>query len=1536
MDEAAKAPQPQFSGQHAELNAQLERAVAELCAGADPSAVLEALQEDADRLEQPGALALAYAELLRERDLEAVPRSARLELYLQAAWCCSQEDEQDMATLQAATLALELSPADERALALAEPLLLEAEEYSQLSNLYAMAATSAGNEVRARLLLERAIHMLAPLPAATPAVLGLNERLQQLSALRNADEALLAVAEGGSAAERGVAIVKLGERWLGAGTARDGANKLRIDIASIEADAALDVLERLFDQADDAERLERTLLRRVELEQSSLGRARALEKLAQFYLEFQDDKPRAGQTFLAAAEAYVQADEADDAERAYEKLLDLSPDDLRAASQLLRLRGAVGNFAGVADAFGIVLRASDDNRAATELLLGLAADAERAGAAEEFAELADSVLWRLSETDRELAARLLRESARLFVLGTRYDEAAELYRRLIADKATSEDLDAYQALIDGHPGTEWRRNQQRWLFEWQEHHTSDRPTILLSWARFEEQELGDPEAAIEVLSRAAQLAPDRPEIWENLTRLRLSEGDGQGGLLAAGELRRLGGELDVGLLTVLLEQEPTARWALDRVKLTLSAERRWPDLFALYERAIDATSDERARAELLDEAAIAARDVAQDRARALAYWEQHARLIPGDPRVDLALDRLYEQAGDKSGLIAHARRRLGQATAESRPTLLRKIAHLSLEEGAVGEAVDAAELLSVDEPAEAEGLFERVLALSLEQMGDEATRAAGRRAARLLRKRHEDAENPTERARLLRAELRLVSELDERRSLLTELSRLYERELSDPQAAFEVERELFRSTRTEKDRKRLEKLAKKSGRFAELCQTYAEVALELDEIADRQSLLLRAADVARERLQDRALTLQLFRRLFEQDAARATETFAALHGERGEAPEAFDALCWLLEESQRFEELAGALTNATERSGTPELLTRLGRLQADRLNAPASAIATYLAANNSHAAAEVFLRAPSVFADDPAAALELARRLASAGEPEGAGRVLRHQLAFYEQRNSTHRKLVQLELVRRLEASGASDEAAAELSDAAKRFPADAEVQRACAASAAAREDWDRAEQCYRALLLLLHGSGTEQDLRRASVYVALAGIKRRRGQEADAAELLESAFETALGNATELSALAQSLLDDEQWQPAERACSELLGLARDLPTAAKLLVSVSRLVTHRPALELLARAREVAERLLTSDAEQLSPSERVGAELAFCGALLASDGAGDRDDAMARLERLVTHPEVPVAAWALLARASELGKDGKKLARALSAWLEREPANPTLLTRALEAALAQQDVERALEYEERLKRAGVDVTAETSSELCKLCVKAGKTERAVSLLLLEAEQERQAPRRAALLVEAAELQLGAGLAQAALDSAREARALDPTSADAVLLLAKLALAQGLRSDALDLLTAYAESKERRRGKPLAKVLRLAADLRLERDELAEALPLLQEAHQLDKTDLDTALSVGLLAVDLDRLETAASALRVLIAQRELGTREAAAARSLNLARGYFQLARIEQHHGKKTNAKRMALRALEEDPSMLPARKLLSELGLS
>jgi hypothetical protein len=1569
VSDVAKAPLSQFSGSQMDARDELEKALAELCAGADAPPVLEALQEGAESAGQTAALAAAYADTLKRDGLAAVPPAARLEVLLQAAWLCGQSDAHDAATLAAATQALGLAPADERALALAEPLLLEAEDYSELANRYVLAATVVPSEARGQQLLEHAIHQLETIPEAIPAATGLRERLARLSQLREGEDALLARACSGTA-ESVTSLIKLGERWLAEGRAREGAQKLPTELHQFQSEAALDVLERLFDQAEEAKRLEQVLLRRVEVEQTPLGQGRALEKLGGFHHEQQPDRAAAAGAFLAAAQAYQEAAEPEDAERAYERLLDISPDHVDAAAKLMVLRAESGNFAGVTDAFGIVLRASEDNRYVGELLLSVSPAAERAGAAEEFAELADNLQWRLAGDERELSARLLRESAALYARQTRCDEAAELYRRLIADRATSEDLDAYQALIDSNPSSEWRRNQQRWLFEWQENHSSDRPTILLSWARFEELELGDPEAALLVLDKAAALAPDRPEIWENLARLRFAEGDGAGGTMAAGELRRLGQDVDSALLTLLLEHEPGVRWAVDRVKLTLSAERRWPELFELYERAIDATPDEQARAAWLDEAAIAARDVAEDRQRALDYWERYVELVPTDARVDLALERLYEQFDAKPALVRHLERRLTRVDDVERAPLERRIAELLLDIGALGDALSAIQRLSESTPEVGEQLLERLFELSTQHStSDASAREPGRVAARLLRARFHERGQPENVVRLLRAELLLALDSAERRELLAELSRVCERELADLPGAFDAERELFLSTLAERERKRLEKLGKKLHRWAELSQVYVDAAEAQTDVDAQRALLRRAAEIAMARLQDPLLSVKLYRKLFELVPEHAGVVFEQLEQAHGETPEAFEALCQLLDQTRRFEELSALLVHTTAIRPSPALFSRLGRLQADELDDGAAAIQSHLAASDVRAAGEVFLRKPSVFGREATPALDLARRLSMVGLPEGAVRVLRHQLAFYAEQSPPERKLVHLALVKLLEETGANDLAQAELSDAAKRYPTDADVQRACAFAACQSQDWERAEQCYRSLLLLLHGTGAEgTSLRRAAVYVELGAIKLRREAPAAAAELFASGFEAALGDADELTALMQALLAHEQWEAAERATTELLPLAQDLGMWARALGGVAELQRRNRALApaLLERAGAMAEtaaqrfeelldsqerstllaacvslmpladarRLLDSAASHFTDADAMRARLELARRLLDQSHVEAQNEALARLQALVRHPDAPTAAWELLARAWEARADTGQLMAALSAWLEREPMSTTVLERALRVALARADADRSLELYDRLTREGPTHT-ELATDLCKLCVSTGRTERAVQLLRAEAERERQPVKRAALLVQAAELLLNAGNASAADAAAAEAYRLDAGSADAVWLLAQSAIRAGRRADGLGLLTTHAEAKERRRGKPLARVLRLAADLRLADDDLAEALPLLLEAHQLDKSDVDTALLLGLLAIDLDRLETAASALRILIAQRELGSREGAAARSPTLAQGYFQLARIEQHHGKKTNAKRMARRALEENPQLLPAQRLLNDLDL-
>jgi hypothetical protein len=1562
VDQAAQASQLEFSGRNREFGASLGRALQELSAGAEPDAVLEALQEEAERAQQNGALAALYAELVTGDGLGALPERARLELYLQAAWLCAQQHLEG-ATLRAACAALSLAPAEERALALAEPLLLEGERYDDLSRLYVEAAAASESQERTCHLLEHAVRLLSSVPAAAPAVSTLNERLERAK-LTDGEHALLAAVRLGSVAERDTALVELGEHWLVNGKASFGLSLLELEPEQLSSDAALDVLERLFDQAEDLPHLTRTLQRRVALSETPMERGRWLEKLAALRHE-QGDTGAACTLLGLAAQNHHDADQAEDAQRVYEQLLELCPQDQHAATQLVLLRAAAGNLPGAALAFDALLETAVDGQALAELLLAIRDDAARASAVTEFSELADNVRWRLSEHQGELGSLLLRESALLFASDARYDEAAELFQRLLNEHGAEVDLQAFRALIDNHPSGEWRQQQQRWLFDWREQKVPDRAALLLEWARFEEHEVGDPRAALGVLARAAELEPERADIWEQLLRLTLSEGDGRDAAAAAAALHRLGREVDDSLLGALLEAEPTLRWALDRRALALSAAQRWSELLAIYERAIDATVEPEQKAALLDEAAVAARDVAQDPARALTYWELYCELVPGDARVEGAMERLYTRAGDRRGLIDHTRRRLTGATGAGRTALLGRLAELSLEQGELEDVLDAAEQLRATGADGVDALLDRVLAHGLEAGTCPSSRRAGRRAAMILRGLRSAPESAPERARLLRAELALVDDDDERHQLLNELSRLCEEELSDLDAACSALREAFVVCPREASRERLERLSERTSSTAELCEAYAQAARRLDDEAYQRALLLRAAELAEFELREPERALALYRCMYELRPETASDELEGLRARRSDVTTPFDALCCLLDDSGRFEELARCLAREAEREGSPRLLRRLGRLQAQRLGLPERAIATYLAADDAEAAAQVFLQAGPAFGDEPELALRLGRRLEGAGQPELARRVLAQQLEAYEHQSPAARKRVQLELVRVSLAMGDTAAAARELSDASKRYPTCVEVKRACAAAAALRGDFTHAEQCYRALLLLLHGAEAEGS--RAPVYAALAEIKRRKQEHAAADDLLASAFEAALGSGAELRALVECLVQAEQWTAAERACHQLLAQPVELRSANSTLRTVAKVTSsgraspdlataaNQAALSLLSRLDELpsaAERSslllasielmpLASAAEtfalhrpELLPGDSVAAELALAARRLSHEGEAEVRQATEALERLVASPDAPSTTWGLLARALLATGRPEKSAQALARWVELEPRDRHALEQALASALSRADLALALNYADGLQGLGFSPSPALGAELCRQCIEARDTSRAVTLLVRYAAQERQQARRASLLVQAAELLLADGERVAAFDLAREAQSLDPGSSEAVLVLARLALADDERERALSLLSEHAGSKERRRGQALARALRLAADLHLERDELAEALAWLQEAHQMDKGDLDTALLLGLLAVDLDRLETAASALRGLIAQRELGAHKDAGLRSRELGSGYLQLARIEQHHGKKTNAKRMALRALEEDPSLVAAELLMKRLA--
>ena len=64
----------------------------------------------------------------------------------------------------------------------------------------------------------------------------------------------------------------------------------------------------------------------------------------------------------------------------------------------------------------------------------------------------------------------------------------------------------------------------------------------------------------------------------------------------------------VALLERIVDLSPAADWAFDRLKLAFNAAGRWPELFALYDRALERSTDDAFRIEMLREAAMAAKD----------------------------------------------------------------------------------------------------------------------------------------------------------------------------------------------------------------------------------------------------------------------------------------------------------------------------------------------------------------------------------------------------------------------------------------------------------------------------------------------------------------------------------------------------------------------------------------------------------------------------------------------------------------------------------------------------------------------------------------------------------------------------------------------------------------------------------------------------------------------------------------------------------------------------------------------------------------
>ena len=659
----------------------------------------------------------------------------------------------------------------------------------------------------------------------------------------------------------------------------------------------------------------------------------------------------------------------------YERVVALDPDNDDALAARARLLLAAGDLEGAAEAIDRRRDLSEGSaRAALDLELG-ALLLDRLDRPE---EALDAVAAALDENPQDPAALRLVERALGRPAARR--RAAELYERA-ADAA--EDPEAFASLMDVLLATpaddpELREARRGW-FE----RLLERPGLA-------------PERALGVALQAAGELPQDPALWERAEHLarelrtpdRLAEAyRGVLGVAARGaaplspspvlaaqeaevieEIGRRAVEYHeewfeepetvAALLRRIVDLARGSTWAFERLKLAYNLAERWDDLFALYDDAIARAEDPETRRELLEDAALAAKDLVSDSERAMRYYEQLLALGP-DARVRAALERLYERHGRARELVELLAAELPSLAGEAAQKQRARIAGLWLD--GLGEAERAVamteDMLDVEpERAEAFDLLERVMQRTAASPPE--AREARRRAAARLKERYRSEGRADDLVRVLEIDLDAAATPAERAERLQAIVRLRLSSLGDEAGAFEgVAALVTLEPHVAEHRVELGRLAKKLGRAARLAEVLAAAAARAEGPA-QLDLLIQAAEVHRSELGDAERAIQLYRSIL----ALAPERHAAI-----------------LTAARALDELLSRAGRDAERGDVLERIAELDPDAAARKAARVELSRLALEAGDAERAARVFGAALAEDPDDLDAEEGLTRALEDAG-----------------------------------------------------------------------------------------------------------------------------------------------------------------------------------------------------------------------------------------------------------------------------------------------------------------------------------------------------------------------------------------------------------------------------------------------------------------------------------------------------------------------------------------------------------------------------
>ena len=1123
--------------------------------------------------------------------------------------------------------------------------------------------------------------------------------------------------------------------------------------------------------------------------------------------------PRPAEALLEWARAEEELGERETAVGLYVRLSELAPSQREGLEALCRLKLHAGDFEG--------------GLAALRSLRDLGSDEERRAVTMQMARVLLEDLGRPAEAALVLAP--------LLDVSPPMPAARQMMRRALSDPAArAEVADSVEQLAKGDDRPAARRVLQ-FLIDARDETASLSGARLRWFERLVELSAPDAKAVLAAALRGAVEQPDALGLWDQAERAAREIGQPEAVVKGFRDAlvervtdpalaEKLGARMvafskDFALgdstrfvegLQRVLDVAPAARWALDRVKLVLGSAARWDELFRLYDRGIEATTDPKERADLLDEAARAAKDVAGQPERAIPYLEAIHVLRPGDAAVSGALERAYERQGRSRPLIALLSEGLEGATGFKRRETFQRIAALWID---LGNAVDS--FLTVERAlgegasvADVVDCVERISAGVAAPPG-EATSAAAKakdasspeqRATTMLREHYEHlgrgedvvrmasrqlelSEGPGARSRaardlkgLLSHTTKLTLEKTLRRQLLRKAAGACAARAEDREHAIALFATLFEedagdeaAAQSVAEYGALLEATAQPAKLARLWEDQARVHEASGNAAEQRACWERAAAIWR-RENSRPEAVGAYKQAAALGSESAHEGLAKLHEESREWAEAAAALEWLYARApatsrgQRALRLAEAYVSLGDRArarGALEQALEAG-VEADRIDAVSEALIVLYRADGAW----------KPLAD---------RLVANAARTKDADK----RLALYREAADLLRTK-----------AGSLAEAASLLEKAVSLRPADPALRPALADVLESIDRWERAVEVLREQLALYGAARTRE---RALCHRRLARAMVRAGRPKDALPELRAAAEMLPSHPGVLHDLARAALDVGQVDLTESTCRALLlalhhpadeeGAA---PHRAEVFLDLSEVAMRRSDV---TRAMDLVDSAVEAAFETSAPAERFEAILRERG----------RYELLARyVERRVER------ATTLSGRATALG--------ALAETWSKHPGGAGAAASELKGKIAQHAarIARELEHDGATEVEPWSALAAVYAVLGDEQARASTEQRLVTLLETAIAKAKPGAARSGLRVGLARAMLHAGgeggvdQAVAALNGAVED---DPESVEAMELLADTLLAANRPIDARKALRSLLE----RRPSDPAALERLAA-----------------------------------------------------------------------------------------------------------------------